>query len=77
MPDCKRCGLCEFYEKGPDPEVETMWGECRRHPPQVVWDPHADNTLTVFPTVGKDDLCGEFRAAKIPTLQDLADRRSG
>lgn len=49
------CRNCRFYEEG----------DCKRYPPQLGVDPnceHTGNVFYCFPSVDKEDWCGEFQA---------------
>jgi hypothetical protein len=63
-----KCENCKFYK--PD-ENDNSFGECRRHPPQVIEkDECYDYThnryrrisVTKFPFVLLDEYCGEYKA---------------
>lgn len=45
----------ERWESAPDGH-----GICRRHPPRFVSDPEANEALSLFPSVHRDQRCGEF-----------------
>lgn len=44
------CENCYFFER-----TSKESGHCHRYPPQIC------DTVSVFPTVGSDSWCGEFR----------------
>lgn len=65
------CASCEHYVAeafslaARSPDVKWMTapagvGICRRFPPRFVSDGDAGEALSVFPTVHRDQLCGEF-----------------
>jgi len=50
--DRNHCGTCLFNQ---------LNKECRRFPPQVVYDSDSDTFESMFPEVN-DDWCGEWRS---------------
>lgn len=55
------CGNCQHSKMimGPD---KQMYLACRRYPPQLMLlpNPQGFHIQPFFPTVHKDDVCGEF-----------------
>lgn len=49
-----QCSKCRCYR--PLDEAGEA-GECRRHPPVVVWDDASEDVLSVFPLVDHDEYC--------------------
>lgn len=51
--------------------------DCHRFPPQVYGE-HANNRVAIFPQVGKDAWCGEFRAVvEPPSKGEITSRFTG
>jgi hypothetical protein len=50
-PQCAKCAC--FRPMDDAAEV----GECRRHPPVVMWDTEAEDCFTVFPIVDHTEYC--------------------
>jgi hypothetical protein len=74
----EKCLNCQYYDRRNarpnDGRAPVMWGQCRRHSPQV-------NPMTAtkaylvegaWPLVRDDDWCGEWRA---PTRTSIAPSR--
>ena len=61
-----KCVNCQFYDRKPARTTDgrsTMWGQCRRHSPQL--NPQTAKAYVVegvWPTVRDDDWCGEWSA---------------
>lgn len=56
----RECHTCLFA----DPHVgddDSVYVECRRHPPQAVADPESGGLLMVWPQVKAGDWCGEYQ----------------
>jgi hypothetical protein len=63
------CAACNHYlargltlsKASPqDKRTEVATGICRRHPPTALYDPDDQDILSVFPTVHRDQRCGEY-----------------
>jgi hypothetical protein len=65
----KKCQNCQFYDRKDGRSTDgrtTMWGQCRRHSPQL--SPHIPQSTKsyvvegIWPVVRDDDWCGEWFA---------------
>ena len=63
MATIEPCSTCRYWVPGDEPTHTSLygWGECRRHPPQVVPTPlgHSPAWNTAFPTTMGDQGCGD------------------
>ncbi len=57
-----RCNSCRHYD--PTAFGEANYGHCRRYPPVAVEKQANGLPRGVWPVVGYDDSCGEYRAAR-------------
>ncbi|KAA1258306.1 hypothetical protein LF1_08220 [Rubripirellula obstinata] len=72
------CSRCNFYQPVPTSTAlprNQPFGECRRHPPEVVSKPFRRDasTQSAFPIVSENGWCGEFAERSAP-LGDRATR---
>ena len=71
----EKCLNCQYYdrrsERSNDGRATVMWGQCRRHSPQMnpVTATKAYLVEGAWPLVRDDDWCGEWRA---PTRTSIA-----
>lgn len=61
----EQCDKCRFYKALPQARTNGDTGNCLRFPPQIsIGIFHAG---CFFPTMKKDEWCGEFSPANTPT----------
>lgn len=63
-PNERTCGNCRHWKDITEEGAEERVGECRRAPPQVLYDPE-DGAFGMWPFVTSSDWCGEHS----PVLQ--------
>lgn len=56
MNDPRRCETCLFFE----PEPPGQRSECRRMPPQIIWNETIRTKETYFPATNRASWCGEY-----------------
>ena len=77
QPKGQRCETCRYWFRNPEPDDDGTndWGECRRHPPQLVnFDDQDAHGLYrgVYVESMEKDWCGEWSPANPETVEDGA-----
>jgi hypothetical protein len=57
-----KCKNCTYWSRGQD---DISFGLCRRYAPSptvMELSPHGANYHIVWPSTGRDDVCGEFES---------------
>lgn len=66
--DEKKCKNCIYFKTH---YSDSKSGSCHRNPPQIVYEHNMACLASLFPQVGVEDYCGEFKSEKM--IQELGD----